>query len=65
MQFEWDPRKAAINLRTHGVSFPRSCHGVEDDLSLTGADPDHFGERSVGADLWRFQRWALTRSFAC
>lgn len=41
MQFEWDPRKAAINLRSHGVSFEEASTALEDELSLTGDDPDH------------------------
>jgi len=41
MQFEWDPNKAAINLRDHRVSFEEACTALEDDLSLTGDDPDH------------------------
>jgi uncharacterized protein len=41
MQFEWDPRKAAINLRKHSVSFVEAATVFQDDLSLTGNDPDH------------------------
>lgn len=57
MQFEWDPKKAESNLRKHGVSFEEAATVFEDDLSLTGDDPDHsvneprqitFGVSSVG-----------------
>ena len=57
MQFEWDPEKAASNLRKHGVSFDEAATVFEDDLALTGHDPDHsvgemrlitFGVSSVG-----------------
>ena len=41
MQFEWDPKKAASNLRKHEVSFDEAATAFEDDLSLTGHDPDH------------------------
>lgn len=41
MQFEWDPKKAATNLRKHGVSFDEAATVFQDDLSLTGDDPDH------------------------
>lgn len=41
MDFEWDPDKAAANLRKHGVSFEEATTVFQDDLSLTGADPDH------------------------
>jgi len=41
MWFEWDPKKAATNLRKHGVSFDQAATVFQDDLSLTGDDPDH------------------------
>ena len=41
MQFEWDPKKATTNLRKHGVSFDEAATVFQDDLSLTGDDPDH------------------------
>lgn len=45
MKYEWDPAKAASNLRKHGVSFEEAATALEDDLSVTGRDPEHsFGE---------------------
>ena len=41
MQFEWDPKKAVSNLRRHKVSFNEAATALEDELSLTGDDPDH------------------------
>ena len=41
MRFEWDPRKAAENLASHGVSFEEAATVFRDVLSATGADPDH------------------------
>lgn len=41
MRFEWDPRKAASNLRKHGVSFEEAATVFGDRLSRTGDDPDH------------------------
>jgi len=41
MQFEWDPKKEATNRRDHKVSFQEAATALEDDLSLTGDDPDH------------------------
>lgn len=41
MKFEWDEDKAASNLRKHSVSFAEASTAFADDLSLTGADPDH------------------------
>jgi uncharacterized DUF497 family protein len=41
MNCEWDERKAAANLRKHGVSFEEACTVFFDPLAATGADPDH------------------------
>jgi uncharacterized DUF497 family protein len=36
VRFEWDPRKAAANQRTHGVSFAEAVTVMDDDLGLEG-----------------------------
>ena len=41
MEFEWDDRKAAANLKKHGVSFEEASTVFRDPLAATGADPDH------------------------
>jgi uncharacterized protein len=41
MEFEWDPRKAKINLRKHGVSFTEAGTVFGDELAITVSDPDH------------------------
>jgi uncharacterized DUF497 family protein len=41
MDFEWDPRKAEINLRKHGVPFTEAGTVFGDDLAITVPDPDH------------------------
>ena len=41
LQFTWDLRKAASNLRKHGVGFPEAATAFADPLSLTIPDPDH------------------------
>lgn len=41
MDFEWDPRKAATNLRKHGVSFTEAGTVFGDELAITVPDPDH------------------------
>jgi len=41
MRCEWDPAKAAANLRKHGVSFEEAATALADDLAVTGFDPDH------------------------
>ncbi|MBK5291021.1 MAG: BrnT family toxin [Acidobacteriia bacterium] len=41
MRFEWNARKAAANLRKHGVLFDEAASVFFDPLSATGDDPDH------------------------
>ena len=41
MEFDWDPRKAASNLRRHNVSFSEAATVFSDPLSTTVPDPDH------------------------
>ena len=44
MEFKWDPRKAAKNLRKHHVSFKEAATVFSDPLSATVSDPDHSKE---------------------
>jgi len=39
--FEWDPAKAAGNLRKHGVSFEEALTVFRDSLARIHDDPDH------------------------
>ena len=41
VRFDWDPGKAASNLRKHGVSFDEAATVFADPLSITVPDPDH------------------------
>ena len=41
MEFEWDPKKAAANLKKHKVSFEEAATVFGDPLSITVPDPDH------------------------
>jgi uncharacterized DUF497 family protein len=41
LAFEYDPRKAAINLSKHGVSFSEAMTVFDDPLSSTLPDHDH------------------------
>ena len=47
MRFEWDPRKAEANLRTHGVSFAAAVTVLEDAFALTQEDPDAVEEQRL------------------
>ncbi len=41
LEFVWNSKKAAINLRKHGVSFVEAATVFGDPLSFTYDDPDH------------------------
>ena len=41
LAFDWDPVKAASNLRKHGVGFEEAATAFADPLSVTLPDPDH------------------------
>ena len=41
MEFEWDPKKAAKNIREHEVSFDEAATVFGDLLGTTVPDPDH------------------------
>ena len=41
MQFEWDPNKAAENLKNHGIPFDEASSVFGDPLATTIDDPDH------------------------
>ena len=41
MNFEWDARKAAANLRIHGISFEEAASAFADWRSITVPDPEH------------------------
>lgn len=52
VDYEWDPRKAAKNLRKHGVDFADGVIALEDELALT-LDDDQLDEQrfvTIGAD---------------
>jgi uncharacterized DUF497 family protein len=53
MDITWDPRKAEINLRKHGVRFSDAETVLFDPLALTLEDQDVDGEQrfvTVGSD---------------
>jgi uncharacterized DUF497 family protein len=53
MEFEFDPVKAASNLRKHKVSFSDAQAVFYDDRALTMEDPDSQGEQrflTIGLD---------------
>ena len=44
LRFEWDNRKAAANLRKHGVSFEEARSVFFDEQARLIDDPDHSEE---------------------
>ena len=49
MKIEWNPVKAIVNLKKHGVSFEEAATALSDPMAVTGSDPDHsiYEERFV------------------
>ena len=41
IRFDWDPKKAAVNLRKHKVSFEDAQSVFSDERALLIDDPDH------------------------
>ncbi|MBI3173654.1 MAG: BrnT family toxin [Chloroflexi bacterium] len=41
MKFQWDPNKAAINLRKHGIGFEEALTVFQDPLALIFDDEEH------------------------
>ena len=72
MQVEWDPGKARLNARKHGVALADAVAVLEDETALTMRDPfpedeerwialglDAFGRVLVVAYTWRGERLRL------
>jgi uncharacterized protein len=53
MEYEWDPRKAAQNLRKHKVNFADTVAVFEDTLAMTLKDDYPAEERfnTIGTDI--------------
>ena len=47
LEFEWDPNKAAGNLRKHGVRFAEAVTVFEDHAMLTMPDDQPYEERFI------------------
>lgn len=47
-QFEWDPDKAVVHLKKHGVSFELATDVFKDPMTLTLYDEDNSDE----GDRW-------------
>ena len=55
MEYQWDPVKADLNLKKHGVDFADAVGIFEDDWALTSREEVVSGEQrfaTVGADFF-------------
>jgi uncharacterized DUF497 family protein len=57
LRFEWDPAKAAANLRKHGVAFEEARTVFEDAEALLIPAPDHSEPRRVLRRLPLLRDW--------
>ena len=51
VEYEWDPKKAAANLKKHGIDFADAVTVLNDYNALTIPDPDPDEERFVTMGL--------------
>ncbi len=51
MEFEWDPNKAASNLRKHGVRFAEAVAVLEDHAALSMPDDSALEDRFVALGM--------------
>lgn len=59
LEFEWDPVKAKLNLKEHGVSFDEATTIFRDTLSITISDPDHSDSEDRFVDIGMSHRMQL------
>lgn len=51
IRFDWNPRKATLNLREHGVTFQDAATVFRDPLSITINDPLHSEDEDRFVDI--------------
>ena len=53
MRIVWDVRKAAANIRNHGIEFSHTATVLDDPMAVTIEDTRHGEQRfiTVGSDL--------------
>jgi Ribonuclease toxin, BrnT, of type II toxin-antitoxin system len=62
VRYEWDPAKAAANLRGHQVNFSEAATVLSDPFALTREDPQAMGEqRFVSLGLSDTGTWKANR----
>ena len=45
MDIQWDPKKAEMNFRAHGISFAEAATVLVDEHALSREDQDSIGEQ--------------------
>ena len=56
MTYEWDPAKAAANVRKHRVSFEEAASVFLHPVALTFPDPDHSKDEDRAITIGRSAR---------
>ena len=53
MNIVWDTKKAALNIRNHGIEFSHAATALDDPMAVTIEDTRHGEQRfvTVGADI--------------
>ncbi len=51
MEFEWDPRKAGLNVVKHGIDFADAMTVLYDELALTAPDDHPLEERYITLEM--------------
>jgi uncharacterized DUF497 family protein len=59
LTFEWDPNKAAANLRKHGVSFEVAAEVFRDFQAMTWPDVAHSDDEDRELTLGSTQRGVI------
>ena len=57
IRFEWDPEKAAVNIKKHGIGFDEAKSAFADERAKLIADPAH------SSDEGRFVLLGLSTKF--
>ena len=62
MKFEWDPKKAELNVKKHGVTFEEASTVFGDPLAATVPDPRHWDEENRFVTMGQSWQTALSSS---
>ena len=64
VRFEWNPRKAAVNLRKHGVSFAEASTVFDDPLARMFDDADRSTDNRLVVVCFSERRDDVVRIFS-